>query len=163
MRGCYSKTSSGRGAVWKRTWMGFKGSEVQILSPRPVAINFKAGRRLNRPAFFDWYSISASEVPSTLKFYLLTMVSQPTNLSITIWFNILILLPPMKLPAASCGELHFKLIFRHDPMKSHHKRRPRKVYGPEKVYLHLLSPPGIRFRQNERDGKKNLTKTRRKG
>src|SRR6188508_2480554 len=26
---------SGRGAVWQRTWLGAKGSEVRILSPRP--------------------------------------------------------------------------------------------------------------------------------
>ncbi len=28
---------SGRGAVWQRTWLGAKGSEVRILSPRPVS------------------------------------------------------------------------------------------------------------------------------
>ena len=29
---------AGRGAVWKRTWFGTKGPEVQILSPRPAII-----------------------------------------------------------------------------------------------------------------------------
>jgi hypothetical protein len=37
---------SGRGAVWQRTWLGAKGSEVRILSPRPFLSARPAARTL---------------------------------------------------------------------------------------------------------------------
>jgi len=39
--------------------MGFKGSEVQILSPRPKTAKEKAGKPFGFPAFFVGFGASA--------------------------------------------------------------------------------------------------------
>lgn len=41
--------ATGRSAVWQRTWFGTKGSQVQILPPRPY---FKPRVNLIYPRFF---------------------------------------------------------------------------------------------------------------
>ena len=44
----YKITNSGRSAVWYRIWFGTRGSQVQILPPRPLIIMKKA--KIYKPA-----------------------------------------------------------------------------------------------------------------